>query len=220
MVKLILYMHPASAPSRAVIFVAKYIGVGLEYKIVDFLKRDTLKPDFLKMNPLHTLPTLIDGSAVIYDSHAICSYLVEKYAPNDDKLYPKDLIKRAFVDAILHFDSCDLFSPMRSMYAPIFYHGFHELRKETIATIQHTWLTMERLLENHHFMCGDDMTIADICCIATTTAVLAFAPIDEKACPKLLAWVKRMRAMPFYSEDGAEGVKKIVLEKIMENCKV
>lgn len=45
---------------------------------------------------------------VLWDSHAIMGYLVEKYG-KDDKLYPKDLRKRAIVDQRLHFESGVLF---------------------------------------------------------------------------------------------------------------
>jgi glutathione S-transferase len=41
---------------------------------------------------------------VLWDSHAIMSYLVSK-SSKDDSLYPKDLKKRALVDQRLHFDS-------------------------------------------------------------------------------------------------------------------
>lgn len=60
------------------------------------------------MNPQHTVPTLKDGDFVLWDSHAVSTYLVGKYG-NDDSLYPKDLEKRAVVDQRLHFDSGILF---------------------------------------------------------------------------------------------------------------
>ncbi|XP_075167069.1 glutathione S-transferase 1-like [Haematobia irritans] len=218
MEKLILYMSPVSAPSRSVIYLAKYIGVDLEYRHINLMRRETLKPDFLKLNPLHTVPTLVDGKSIIYDSHAICAYLVEKYAKNDH-LYPKDLTNRALVDAILHFDSCDLFSPMRLMYVAVFYHGSYELSKEIMNSIKQSWETLEHLLEKHEYLCGNEMTIADICCIATISAVVTNVPIDEKMNPKLYAWLNRMRSKSFYDDDGAEGLQKLVMEKLEENRK-
>ena len=61
------------------------------------------------MNPQHTVPTLDDDGFTIWDSHAISTYLVSKYA-KDDSLYPKDLQKRAVVDQRLHFESGIIFS--------------------------------------------------------------------------------------------------------------
>lgn len=56
------------------------------------------------MNPQHTVPTLVDGDLVIWDSHAIVGYLVDQYGKNDE-LYPKETKIRAVVDQHLHFDT-------------------------------------------------------------------------------------------------------------------
>ena len=68
-----------------------------------------------QLNPQHTIPTLDDNGAVIWDSHAICTYLVSKYG-KDDSLYPKDLLVRAKVDQRLHFDTGILFARLRNLY--------------------------------------------------------------------------------------------------------
>lgn len=60
------------------------------------------------MNPQHTVPLLDDDGFYLADSHAICSYLVGKYA-KDDSLYPEDLKKRGKVQERLHFDNGILF---------------------------------------------------------------------------------------------------------------
>lgn len=49
------------------------------------------------------MPTLVDGNYVLWDSHAITAYLVDKYG-KDDTLYPKDLQKRGTVNQRLHLD--------------------------------------------------------------------------------------------------------------------
>lgn len=59
--------------------------------------------EFLKINPLHTVPTLVVDGKAICDSHAIITFLVSKYA-RDDSLYPKDLFQKALVDQRLFFN--------------------------------------------------------------------------------------------------------------------
>lgn len=61
-----------------------------------------LSDDFLKINPQHTVPTLVDNGVSIWDSNAIIIYLVDKYG-KDDSLYPKDLSVRARINQRLFF---------------------------------------------------------------------------------------------------------------------
>lgn len=61
---------------------------------------------------------------MIWDSHAITAYLVEKYA-SDDGLYPKDLQKRAVVDQRLHFDSSILFPRVQNLVVVILHLKTH-----------------------------------------------------------------------------------------------
>lgn len=63
----------------------------------------------LQINPQHTVPTLDDDGFIIWDSHAINLYLLEKYG-NIDDLYSTDLKTKAIIDQRLHFDSGVAFS--------------------------------------------------------------------------------------------------------------
>ncbi|XP_037953511.1 glutathione S-transferase 1-like [Teleopsis dalmanni] len=221
MPKLALYYATLSPPSRAVMLTAKALELDLELRPINLIKGEHLTPEFLKINPQHTIPTLIDDEAVIIDSHAICSYLVEKYG-KDDKLYPKDLVKRAQVDARLHLDSGHLFARLRMLYEPILYYGSTDCSIDKIAYIQKCYDILENFLKEHTYLCGEELTIADFCCVATVTSVDDVAPIDEYKFPKVLAWMKRLAELPYYDEinrTGAEELKQIFREKLTENRK-
>lgn len=105
----ILYYYEMNSASRFVRMVAQEIGLDMEYRLINMLEKEHFQPEFVTMNPMHHVPTLDDGGVIIWDCHAICTYLVEKYAKTD-KLYPKDLVQRAFVDQRLHFD-CGFMHP-------------------------------------------------------------------------------------------------------------
>ncbi|XP_058981643.1 glutathione S-transferase 1-like [Musca domestica] len=216
MSKPILYMNPLSAPSRAVMYLVKYLGLELECIEISLDTRETLTPEFRKLNPQHTVPTLVDGHDVIYDSHAICGYLVDKYATNDE-LYPKGLVQRTLVNARLHFDSCDIFSPMRFMYVQILYGGLESVPKDVVRCLHESWMILEDILKDSPYLCGENMTIADICCLATITAVVENAPIVEETYPKLFDWLRRMCSMPFYYDDGSKRLQMKIKEKLKEN---
>lgn len=68
----------------------------------------------LQVNPQHTVPTLVDGDFVIWDSHVIGPYLVNTYG-KDDSLYPKDPKQKAIVDQRLYFDVGTLYPRIRAI---------------------------------------------------------------------------------------------------------
>lgn len=76
---LTLYTHPMSPCSQKV-------RVVLEEKALKWVKRDVnlpekenLSPEYLKLNPLGVVPTLVDGDRPIIESSIICEYLEDKY---------------------------------------------------------------------------------------------------------------------------------------------
>ncbi|KAJ6647179.1 Glutathione S-transferase 1 [Pseudolycoriella hygida] len=211
--KIILYYLSLSPPVRSVLLTAEALGIELELRNVNLLDGEHLTPEFTKLNPQHTVPTIDDNGVIIYDSHVICGYLVDKYA-KDDSLYPKDLLKRAQVDARLHFDTGFLFARTRFIFEPIFFFGESEAPKYKIEYLQKCWSLMEAFLENGKFVCGDSITIADYCCIATISSVDTVAPIDAEKYPKLTAWKKLMEGLPNYhvNVQGAVGVQKLFFD--------
>lgn len=52
---LILYMTHYSMPVRAVLLAAEALNLKLELRNVDLTKRETLKPEFIKVNKSHNL---------------------------------------------------------------------------------------------------------------------------------------------------------------------
>lgn len=170
----------------------------------------------MQLNPQHTIPLLDDNGSIIYDSHAICAYLVQKYG-KEDSLYPRDLVQRATVDARLHFDTGYLFARLRFLLEAVMYTNVKVLAPDKVEYIEKCWPIMERFLETNDYLCGNNLTIADFCCIATVCSIDELVPIDAVKFPKILAWIKRLEALPYYAElCGATGKKlqNIVREKL------
>ncbi|XP_058976606.1 glutathione S-transferase 1-1 [Musca domestica] len=186
MSKPILYMNPLSAPSRAVMYLVKYLGLELECIEISFDTRETLTPEFRKLNPQHTVPTLVDGHDVIYDSHAICGYLVDKYATNDE-LYPKGLVQRTLVQ--------------------ILYGGLESVPKDVVRCLHESWMILEDILKDSPYLCGENMTIADICCLATITAVLRMLPLLRRRIPNCSTGCGECVQCRFITMMGPNGCK-------------
>ena len=103
MAPITIYGMPASAPCRIVTMTTEVLGLEYNYKVVDLATGDNRKPEYLALNPMHNIPTLVDGDFVMNESRAGAAYLVNKYG-KDDKLYPRDAEIRARVDQRLYFD--------------------------------------------------------------------------------------------------------------------
>merc|ERR1712071_23326 len=84
-----LYHMDASAPCRSVRLTAKMLGVELNLKVLNLMAGEQMAPEFIKINPQHNIPTMVDDGFAMNESRAICGYLVQKYG-KDDSLYPKD----------------------------------------------------------------------------------------------------------------------------------
>lgn len=161
----------------------------------------------LKINPEHTVPTLDDNGEVIWDSHAICTYLIDKYA-SDDMYYPKDLILRARCNQRLFFNNGNLFQRFRACSRHVF-EGGDEIPQKMIDEINESYNIAETLLSSDSFMVGEQLTVADICTSTTIECLNKLVPIDEEARPNIVAWLNRIKeTVPFYDELNAELVEE------------
>ncbi len=98
-----LYYMPGACP-LATHIVLEWIGEPYEIQAVP---RDELKqPEFLALNPVGSVPVLVDGDLVLTQSAAILEYLAEKYPQAG--LMPDDLVGRAETRRWLGFVNADL----------------------------------------------------------------------------------------------------------------
>ncbi|KAL0868353.1 hypothetical protein ABMA27_007872 [Loxostege sticticalis] len=206
---LTLYKLNASPPARAVMMTIEALGISdVEFVDVNLLKKDHLKDEFLEMNPQHTIPTMKEEDGfVLWDSHAITTYLVNKYGETDD-LYPADIKKRAIIDQRLHFDSGILFPALRGSVEPVLFWGEPSFRPENLAKVTAAYDFTEKFLQEGSWLAGDDITLADICCVATVSSLTALIPIDENKYPKLAAWLERCAAKDFYKKQNLPGLQE------------
>lgn len=79
---MILYGSPLSQPTRMVMWTLSVLKVKYEFKRVDAGKGEQASPEFLKLNPNAVFPVLVEGGAgglTLWESNAICRYLVAKH---------------------------------------------------------------------------------------------------------------------------------------------
>lgn len=114
MSKPILYFTSGSPPARAVLLLIRHLNLDFEVKILDLIQREQYSAEFLKLNPAHEVPTLVDGDFVLTESRAILAYIISSRKAGSD-LYPSDPHARARVDQRLSYDHV-LFTKNTVMY--------------------------------------------------------------------------------------------------------
>ena len=69
--EIILYQANWSSPCRAVMITAKTLGLDITLKDLELMTGDHLKPEYLEINPQHTIPTLIDGEFKLWERYVV-----------------------------------------------------------------------------------------------------------------------------------------------------
>ncbi|XP_016984862.1 glutathione S-transferase 1-1 [Drosophila rhopaloa] len=185
------------------------LGIDFEYKIVNLLAKEHLKPEFLKINPLHTVPALDDNGFYLSDSHAINSYLVSKYGKNDS-LYPKELKKRAIVDQRLHYDSSVITSTGTAITGQVLWQNNSAIPQAKIDALEGVYKSLDLFLESGDYLAGDSLTIADFHVTAALTGLVTFLAVDATKYPRLAAWIKRIKELPYYEEANGSRAAQII----------
>lgn len=203
------YYLPGSPPCRAVLVAAKAVGVPLNLKLTDLTKGENLTPEFLKLNPQHTIPTINDNGFSLWESRAIIAYLVDQYGKNDS-LYPKDPKQRALIDQRLYFDASTLYQRFGDLYYPMMFGGapFDQSKKEKL---DEAFGFLNTFLEGQTWVAGPKLTIADIS-IAASVSTCEAVGYPIKNYPNVYKWYERaQKEIPGYSvnAEGTEIFKKL-----------
>lgn len=213
------YYMPESPPCRAVEMVARLVGVNLNKQYINLFTREHLKEDFIKINPSHKLPFIVDGDLKLGESRAIMAYLVNKYKPEDEFLYPKDPEIRAKIDELLYFDIGTLYQSASKLLRPMLFGPVKEFDPADEKALQDALHYLDKRLGDNHarrFVMSNHLSIADVSLAATFTFIVAcgYNIHDYK---QIVVYLERMKAaIPDYSEindEACENLRKFVESK-------
>ena len=136
--------------------------MGLPYQVraLDYLAGEADTPEFSAISPFNQIPVLEDDGLVIAESCAILIHLAEK----SGRLMPVDAAGRLKVIQWC-FAATATVQPALSMIAMVDagFMGRDPAAREFLVVLANRWLAgLERQLEGHDWITGDDFTIADI----------------------------------------------------------
>ncbi|XP_062524885.1 glutathione S-transferase delta 3 isoform X14 [Bombyx mori] len=209
-----LYFTAGSAPCRVVLLVAAALDLQLNLKPLNLWEREQLQADFLKLNPQHTVPTIVDEGFPLWESRAISRYLVNKYGGDSSSLYPKDLMARALVDQRLDFDIGTLYPRFAQYFYPQVFGGAKP-DAAALKKLEEALVFLNAFLEGQKYVTGDVLTIADLSLVATISTIDA-AEISLKSYPNVEKWFELMKTTaPDYQNANQKGIdefKKLIAQ--------
>lgn len=204
---IILYGTEVSPPCRSVLLTARALKIKIELKHVDLVKQENKTEEFLKMNPAHSIPVMDDGGFILHESRAIMAYLVGKYG-KDDKLYPKDVKKRAKIDNMLQFELGNWFPSIEFLYYPMVFGG-KPLDIFLEQNLNEKMAVLNTMLGRTPYFAGDCLSIADLSLVNSLASAEVFLGSTLTKYSNIVNYYDKIRKeIPFYDEVTKKGVEE------------
>lgn len=179
------------------------LEMGLDHELVTmpFPPRVTTKT-YLAVNPLGTIPALVDGPVLMTESAAICQYLAERYGPTPLAVRPDEPDYPAYLNW-LHRSDATLTFPQTLVlrYTRL---EPEERRNPQVAADYRKWFAarmrcVETALADRPYLCAGRFTIADIC-VGYALVLAQQLGIDEVFTPHTQRWWQSLTERPAYQQ--------------------
>jgi glutathione S-transferase len=193
----VLYTCARSRGLRAT-WAAEEAGVALDLKILPFPPR-YLAPEFMALNPLRTVPLLVDGDTQMTESCAIAHYLATRDGYTSLAIAPGERDYGAYCDYTYHADATITFPQTVYMRFAIFEKdkGLAEAGVAYAKWFHKRLVKIEQRLEDREFLCADRFTVADIC-VGYALILAESVGLDEGVPDSLKAYRARLTAREAY----------------------
>lgn len=161
--KPILYTCAGSRGQRCT-WAAEEAGVELDLRMLPFPPRHKA-PEYLEINPLGTIPMLIDGETEMTESCAIAHYLAVKGGADHLFVTPGEADYGEYLDYTYHADATITFPQTVYMRFALFekHKGWEDAGNAYADWFEKRLVKIEQRLESREYLCADRFTVADIC---------------------------------------------------------
>ena len=182
---------------QKVVFLLEQLGIN--YQREDYGRQfDNTGGKYLELNPNGTVPTLVDGELVIWESNTILRYLA---AREHSKLLPSDLAARTMVERWMDW----LLAALNSHYVAVFKGSKlpEEKRGSSFAVSAQEVSKLLALLDNHlskrSWLAGEEFSLADIALGPIVHRCLGF-PIERPQFRALENWHRQLQKIPAFGK--------------------
>jgi glutathione S-transferase len=201
-----VYGHPISGNTRKVFAVARSLGVAIELVLVDLMKGEQRRPDFLRINPAGRTPVLVDGDFVLPESNAIMIYLASRQPTS---LWPDEPRTRADIAHWLfweqaHFGRACGILLYEHVIKPNIGQGNADPAQVKLGTamFHREAMLLDAHLDGHRYLVGDGVTLADYA-VASYVQYAGMAQLPFSDYPNVMTWNARMEADPAWAASAA-----------------
>lgn len=158
-----LYTCARSRGLRAT-WAAEEAGVAVDLHLLPFPPRYHA-PDYLALNPLGTVPLLVDGETQLTESCAIAHYLATRDGYTPLAIAPGEPDYGAYCDYTFHADATITFPQTVYMRFCLFEKdkGLEEAGAAYAKWFHKRLIKVEQRLQGRQYLCADRFTVADIC---------------------------------------------------------
>ena len=185
--------HCTDARSFRALWALEELGLAYELTVMPFPPRYRAK-DYLAVNPLGTIPALVDGPVFMTESAAIVQYLATRHGPSPLAVAVEDPSYGAWLNW-LHFGEATLTFPQTLVLR---YRRFEPGKAEVVADDYAKWFlarlrAVDRALEHRDWLCAGRFTAADIS-VGYALLLAEQLGLDAEFTPAIEAYWARLQA--------------------------
>ncbi|MDF1601605.1 glutathione S-transferase family protein [Mesorhizobium sp. YIM 152430] len=205
--------HCVNARSFRPLWTLEEMGLAYTLHVLPFPPR-YLAPGYKDMNPLGTIPLMIDGATRMTESAAICHYLATRHGPSPLAVTPDEADYGAYLN-FLHMGEATLTFPQTLVLR---YRHFEEEQRRLpqVADDYERWFlarlrAVDARLAGRDYLCAGRFTAADIS-VGYALMLAATIGLDAEFSDMLNAYFGRIRARGGHRralERQAEGAKSL-----------
>lgn len=200
-----LYWSDVLSPRKACA-VARYLQSPLEYAYLDLGHGEHKSAEYLALNPNGKVPTLVDGSRVLWEADAIMCHLA---ARSDSELWPQDA-RQIEVLRWLSWNTQHFTAHAGTLYFEYIIKARFGIGAPDPAEVKRAtgeWHRFAKVLNQHlhdrHWLVGDALTVADFA-VAVTLPYAERAHIPLSEFPAIERWHARMNELDAWREPFPE----------------
>ena len=194
--KLVFFHNPMSR-AAIVHWLLHEAEVSYELKVIDFKKGEHKSPEFLKLNPMGKLPTILHGDEVVTECAAICAYVADAFPSRNLAPAVFDPARGAYYRWLFFAAGCVEPAAMAKAMG-----WSNEEKKGSIGfgSVEDTMSSLETMLEQSSkkgpYLLGEQFTAADVYVGAQLDWGMKFKSMEER--PVFVEYVQRLQQRPAY----------------------